>query len=81
MTQNKAQRPTKAREFTPHDASETSAGKPDNTALLQAILEELRAIRARLEPNDDLANQIARGVRRAMIGGGNHALDDTSKRG
>lgn len=61
MTQNKAQRPTKAREFTPQPAT-------TDEALLRAILAELQAIRARLETMGQLDEAIARGVRWAIGG-------------
>jgi len=72
MTQNKAQRPAKAREFTPTVDSALTT----NEALLQAMLDELRAIRARLEQTEELDEAIARGVRWA-IGGRVHGPDNT----
>jgi hypothetical protein len=71
MTQNKAQRPAKAREFAPTD---NGSAAPDE-ALLRDMLDELRAIRARLEQME-LDEAIARGVRWA-IGGRVNGPDNT----
>jgi len=62
----------------PQRAAKTSETTPANEALLQAILDELRAIRARLE-RMDLDEQIARGVRWAI--GGRGGMDGRDKQG
>jgi hypothetical protein len=68
MTQNKAQRATKAREATPQATSEI--------ALLERILAVLERIDAKLDGLDKLDESIARGVRWA-IGGRVNGPDNT----
>lgn len=60
MTQNKAQRATKAHEATPQATSEI--------AVLENILAALERINAKLDGLDRLDEQIARGVRWAIGG-------------
>jgi hypothetical protein len=68
MSESKAQRATKAREFTPTTVAPSEA-------TLQAILDELRAIsqelRAMREGRAELEEAIARGVRWAIGGRAN----------